>query len=79
MFDSQRNNLAAVCSETLLVFAKLTVLNCRSQLATAPDARITAQNAVQSSVCLFGVVTFELQAQKANFVPKGYKRVQQTF
>ena len=79
MFDSQRNNLAAGCSGTLLVFAELTVLNCALVIGDGSECKITAQNAAQSSVSLLGAAMLNFKAQRANFVPKGYKHVQQTF
>ena len=75
MFDSQRNNLAAGCSGTLLVFAELAVLNCALVIGDGSGCKIAAQ----SSVSLLGAAMLNFKAQRANFVPKGYKHVQQMF
>jgi hypothetical protein len=70
IFDSQWNNLAAVCSGTLLVFAELSVITCALVIGDGSGCKHTAQNAAQSSVFLFGAVTLNFKVQRANFVPK---------
>ena len=61
MFDSQRNNLAAVCSGTLLVFAELSVLKYALVIG---DGSGCSEIAAQSGVSLFGTVTLNFKRKK---------------